>query len=336
MSFNPPPSKPLFGVPRLHYKVDKMIADGKIQPKPTSSQSQPKPTSSQIQPKSNPNTFQVQPKPEAGGESTTTYAQGVGFISDDDFSLNKMKSKMDFSKKTNKLKDPLAPKRPPSSFFLFSKEERPKVVEMLGNSQLGPVAAELGKRWAELKPEEKTKWEAMGKEMKAKYDEDKANYTPSEEFLVAARNEKQQAKQEMSGDMAKTVDKMAPYFSHLLSTWTKVAITRPDLTAQEVQTEVWQQWVSQNKKGKVVKVKPVKKVKDPNAPKRALSAYMNFLNENRAELIKENPTMTYSEVLAEAGKKWKSLDEGARAPFVAEAKKKSEEYHQEMKKYKGL
>lgn len=34
--------------------------------------------------------------------------------------------------------------------------------------------------------------------------------------------------------MAKTVDKMAPYFSHLLSSWPKVATTRPDLTAAVV------------------------------------------------------------------------------------------------------
>ena len=63
---------------------------------------------------------------------------------------------------------------------------------------------------------------------------------------------------------------------------------------------------------------------------------MNHLNQNRAELIDDNPTLTYSQVLVEAGKKWKSLDEEARAPFVAEAKEKSEEYQQEKTKYKGL
>jgi hypothetical protein len=50
---------------------------------------------------------------------------------------------------------------------------------MLGSNLLGPVAEELGKRWAELDPEVKTKWEAMGKVMKAEYDEVKANYIPS-------------------------------------------------------------------------------------------------------------------------------------------------------------
>jgi hypothetical protein len=130
---------------------------------------------------------------------------------------------------------------------LFSREERSKVVEMLGS----PSRTSCCWRWAELDPEVKTKWEAKGKEAKAEYDEVKANYSPSEEFLAAAtaHNKEQQAKvmmagdkaREMSGDMIKTVDKMAPYFSHLLNSWTKVATTWPDLTAQEeVQTEVWQ------------------------------------------------------------------------------------------------
>ena len=81
-----------------------------------------------------------------------------------------------------------------------------------------------------------------------------------------ALHEKQQAQQEMSGDMAKTVDKMTPYFSHLLTSWTKVATARPDLTAQEVQTEVWQEWASQGANVKVGKGKRMKRVKDPNAP----------------------------------------------------------------------
>ena len=42
---------------------------------------------------------------------------------------------------------------------------------MLGSNLFGPVAEELGKRWTELDPEVKTKWEAMGKVMKAEYDE---------------------------------------------------------------------------------------------------------------------------------------------------------------------
>lgn len=174
MSSNPPPAKPLFGVPRLHYQLDKMIAYGKIQPKPTSSQIQPKPTTSHDS--------------EARGESTISTkqetskqpAQAAIIQGEKKPSNENPVGKVEAMKSKNKkLKDPLAPKRPPSSFLLFSKEERSKVVEMLGSNLLGPVAEELGKRWAELDPEVKTKWEAMGKVMKAEYDEVKANYIPS-------------------------------------------------------------------------------------------------------------------------------------------------------------
>ena len=41
------------------------------------------------------------------------------------------------------LKDPAAPKRPMSSFFLFGKEERPRVMAELGNISVGEVGKEL-------------------------------------------------------------------------------------------------------------------------------------------------------------------------------------------------
>merc|ERR1719318_2233275 len=130
---------------------------------------------------------------------------------------------------------------------------------------------------------------------------------------------------------------MASYFTHLLTNWVKVATARPELTAQEVQQVIWKHWSSQA--GDIVPgsggKRKKKKAKDPNAPKHPISAYLIYLNQMRAELSKENTNMSNSEVMAEAGKKWKSLDDEARAPFVEEAKKKSEEYYQEMAKYKG-
>ena len=127
-----------------------------------------------------------------------------------------------------KLKDPLAPKRAPSSFLLFCKEERPYVVEMLGSKHPGPVAVELAKRWAEIDPELKTKWDAQMKEMKAEYFKVKEKYQPSKEFLSAAasHDEKQQAKKFKAGSV-KTADKMASYFTHLLTNWVKMATAKP-------------------------------------------------------------------------------------------------------------
>ena len=85
-----------------------------------------------------------------------------------------------------KLKDPSAPRRPPSSFLLFSIEERFKVGAQLGKIDPGVVAVELGKRWAGLNKEVKKMWDEKGREAMVLFEEDKKKYRPSAEFLKAA------------------------------------------------------------------------------------------------------------------------------------------------------
>ena len=52
--------------------------------------------------------------------------------------------------------------------------------------------------------------------------------------------------------------------------------------------------------------------KDPNAPKRPPTAYMQWLNENRSELKKENPGLSITELSKVAGQKWKTVDPKAK------------------------
>lgn len=233
-----------------------------------------------------------------------------------------------------KIKDPLAPKRPLSSFLLFSKEERPRVVELLGTKHPEPVGIELSRRWKMLDQDARQKWDAMGKEEKAKYEEEKVKYRPSEEFLLAAAaHQEMRSKKMFTGShMTNLEGKMATYFTYLLNNWLKVASARPKLTPKQIQDDVWLKWSSGP--GSQVRGKK-KKVKDPNAPKHPMSAYLIFLNKIRAEVAKDNPKMTNTEVMAEAGKRWKYLEEEAKAPFVNEAKKISEEYYEKKAKYMG-
>ena len=65
-----------------------------------------------------------------------------------------------------------------------------------------------------------------------------------------------------------------------------------------------------------------------------MSAYLIFLREVREAIAKEGLSMSNTEVMAEAGKRWKSLDEDAKAPLVEKAKRMMEEYCQEKAKYK--
>ena len=87
-----------------------------------------------------------------------------------------------------------------------------------------------------------------------------------------------------------------------------------------------------------VKRRKNKKDKDPNAPKRAASAYMLWLNENRAaikdELLTTNPDAKITDVTRRAGELWKELGDEQKAPFQAKSDELRAAYHEAMKAYK--
>lgn len=53
---------------------------------------------------------------------------------------------------------------------MFCKDERPKVKAANPDYGVGDIAKELGKRWAEVEPSDKTKFEAQAEKDKARYD----------------------------------------------------------------------------------------------------------------------------------------------------------------------
>ncbi|KAJ7737913.1 high mobility group box domain-containing protein [Mycena maculata] len=61
--------------------------------------------------------------------------------------------------------------------------------------------------------------------------------------------------------------------------------------------------------------------KDPNAPKRALSAYMFFSQDWRERIKAENPEAGFGEVGKLLGAKWKELDDEEKKPYIEQAAK---------------
>ncbi|KAH0541405.1 Non-histone chromosomal protein 6 [Glutinoglossum americanum] len=76
-----------------------------------------------------------------------------------------------------------------------------------------------------------------------------------------------------------------------------------------------------------------KKKKDPNAPKRGLSAYMFFANEQRENVRDENPGITFGQVGKVLGERWKALNEKQRAPYEAKAAADKKRYEEAKEKY---
>lgn len=72
---------------------------------------------------------------------------------------------------------------------------------------------------------------------------------------------------------------------------------------------------------------------DPNAPKRGLSAYMFFANEQRENVREENPGISFGQVGKILGERWKALNDKQRAPYEAKAAADKKRYEDEKQAY---
>ncbi|KAL7267762.1 Non-histone chromosomal protein 6 [Rhizina undulata] len=79
--------------------------------------------------------------------------------------------------------------------------------------------------------------------------------------------------------------------------------------------------------------KATKKKKDPNAPKRGLSAYMFFANEQRENVRAENPGIAFGQVGKVLGERWKALSDKQRQPYEAKAAADKKRYEDEKAVY---
>ncbi|KAL6035588.1 hypothetical protein STEG23_014974 [Scotinomys teguina] len=75
-----------------------------------------------------------------------------------------------------KFKDPNAPKRTPSAFFLFCSEYRPKIKGEHPGLSIGDVAKKLGEMWNNTAADDKQSCEKKAAELKEKYKKDIAAY----------------------------------------------------------------------------------------------------------------------------------------------------------------
>ena len=86
-----------------------------------------------------------------------------------------------------------------------------------------------------------------------------------------------------------------------------------------------------------------RKRKDPNAPKRAATAYMIWLNSNRQNIINDHFTSEgectlegrekVTKVATKAGELWRGMDEVSKKPFESKAADAKAEYETAMSEY---
>lgn len=76
-----------------------------------------------------------------------------------------------------------------------------------------------------------------------------------------------------------------------------------------------------------------KRSKDPNAPKRALSAFFFFCADERPDVRAAHPEWSVAEVAKELGKRWEKMTN--RSKFEAQAEADKKRYAREMEVYRS-
>jgi len=232
-------------------------------------------------------------------------------------------------KKKAKAKDPEAPKRPLSSYMYFTTAMRESVTKKNPNASPTEVMKALGEMWGQLEKGKNgkkgtKKYDDLAAEDRTRYDNEKKVY----DAMIAERNE--QAEQQKVERLSKDKEEAMKLMKSRQDAATAPVSVNGNSEAMKVVSIDDMSVVSELTKD----IKPKKKQKDPNAPKRACSAYIFFASENRNQ-IKANMAegTNQKELLTEVGRQWKDLAEKKKEKYVKMANKDKERYAKEMEKY---
>jgi len=220
-------------------------------------------------------------------------------------------------KKKKTVKDPDAPKRCTSSYMFYAQAMRLTVVKAHPEAKVTEIAKILGEMWSKL---DKTKsgkngakkYEDMAARDRERYNKEKTVY----DAKVAERKEGEEREKEARLEQEK---KEA---MELLESQT-VQIQQINIgNGAEIMSVMTD---GSGKKGKK---------KDPNAPKKALTAYNYFVSENRESIKTKMPeSATNAEVFTEVGKSWKALSEAKKNKYSKLSAKDQKRYAKDMEKY---
>ncbi len=124
------------------------------------------------------------------------------------------------------MKDPNAPKKPLSAYFLFSQEERLKVKAEFPDYSITEVAKELGRRWATIDPAIKQGYEQRYQESRRQYEQAMQAYKPQKK-----KKDPNAPKQPLSA-----------YFIFSSEERLKVKAEHPSFSICEVAKELGRRW----------------------------------------------------------------------------------------------
>jgi len=138
-------------------------------------------------------------------------------------------------------KDPNAPKKPLSAYFIYANYIRDEIRRECPEMSTTDIAKESGRRWAQLSPDEKANFENQSRDQKAEYDEAMSNYTPGAMY----QNQNGPAR-----PAKKVKDKNAPkaplsaYFLFGNAERDRVREEHPEMSMPEIAKQLGKEWAN--------------------------------------------------------------------------------------------
>jgi high mobility group protein B2 len=249
-------------------------------------------------------------------------------------------------------KDPNRPKRAMSAFMFFSNANREIVKAQSPNLSFTEIAREIGSRWKNLRSSDKAPYQTLADQDRARYEEEKRMYTPDPKYLVQdtkngkPKKDPNAPKRAMSGFM---------FFSNHMRP--KLKQRHPDITFLELGTEIGKLWrgLSATKRKPYMQLAAEDKAryqeekanyvappqyankkgkkKDPNAPKRGMSAYLYYCQSYRKVVQKKHPKKKMTELAVILAANWKKASKSQRKKFQDMAEKDKQRYFKEKIAY---
>ena len=81
--------------------------------------------------------------------------------------------------------------------------------------------------------------------------------------------------------------------------------------------------------------KKEKKEKDPNAPKRPVTAFFFYQSERRQTLKKEKPELDHKQIISVMSTEWNKLPEKDKKKYLVKAEEDKKRYEKEKAEYEN-
>jgi len=198
-----------------------------------------------------------------------------------------------------KIKDKNAPKKPLNAYNFYVKFMHDKLKEQNPGMSFQELSRLIAVEYKKLSQEERLKWNGLAKEDRIRYDTEMENYSPP---TVEANETVKYS----IGEHQNLVRKDHP-------------ISQPDRIRKSTHSSS-----SSSRK---------KKVKDPNAPKKNLTAYILFANHIREDLKEKHPDVTFQDMGRLTGMEFRKLSKDDRTKWENVAKQDKGRYETEIKAY---